>query len=91
LTAEERRTRQIGFRDWLLEAAALLRAVRAVRSQSAASPPSGWTEDVENLYEFGVLRRKGILEALGRCHGLRLTRLLRVGDAPLDRGPSRAI
>jgi hypothetical protein len=38
-----------------------------------------WLADVEDLYDFGVLTRKGIVEGLGRRHGWRLERLLRIG------------
>jgi hypothetical protein len=37
-----------------------------------------WLADAEDLYEFGVVRRKGVFAALGRRHGWRLERLLRV-------------
>jgi hypothetical protein len=37
-----------------------------------------WLADAEDLYEFGVLRRKGVFAGLGRRHGWRLDRLLRV-------------
>jgi hypothetical protein len=36
-----------------------------------------WLADAEDLYEFGVLRRKGVTAGLGRRHGWRLERLLR--------------
>jgi hypothetical protein len=41
-------------------------------------PILNWLADAEDLYEFGLLRRKGVIAGLGRRHGWRLERLLRI-------------
>jgi hypothetical protein len=41
-------------------------------------PILNWLADAEDLYEFGLLQRKGVIAGLGRRHGWRLERLLRV-------------
>jgi hypothetical protein len=47
-------------------------------SADVNAPILNWLADAEDLYEFGVLQRKGVIAGLGRRHGWRLERLLRI-------------
>jgi hypothetical protein len=41
-----------------------------------------WLRDAEYLYAFGLLSRKGVLEAVGRYDGAWLMHLLRTSAGP---------
>jgi hypothetical protein len=72
--------------SWQARAQELLSLVRGNYRLLFSSPLSGdvseavlnWLTDAEDLYEFGVVRRKGVYAGLGRRHGWRLKHLLRV-------------
>jgi hypothetical protein len=91
LSSQARAERQAQHQNWLEEAGRLLCVARTIRAQERETTLGDWAADVEDLYEFGILCRKGVLEGLGRRHGSRLARLLRVGGRPLDQGPCTAI
>jgi hypothetical protein len=86
LNAAERTQRGVQEKAWPARAEELLGRVRGHTRLLFSSPlpaPIGetvlnWLADTEDLYEFGVVRRKGIFAGLGRRHGWRLERLLRV-------------
>jgi hypothetical protein len=94
LEEEERQSRRRRMRDWLAAGAELLRQIRAslaehrarpARSRPRAEEVEAWLCDAEDLYELGVLTRKGVVWGLGRRHGWRLNHLLRVSGPALSR------
>jgi hypothetical protein len=86
LSAAERTQRERRAADFHARAEELLSRVRGhfrmLFSFPLANPVGeavlNWLADTEDLYELGVLRRKGVFGGLGRRHGWRLERLLRV-------------
>jgi hypothetical protein len=88
LAKDERKRRKQDEGRWRMAGGRLALRVRAeLRALwGGCSLPAGlrqalvyWLADVEDLYDFGVLTRKGIVEGLGRRHGWRLERLMRTG------------
>jgi hypothetical protein len=86
LSERERLERSRLAAAWQERALELLGLVRGNYRLLFSSPLGGpvgeavlnWLADAEDLYEFGVVRRKGVYAGLGRRHGWRLKRLLRV-------------
>jgi hypothetical protein len=86
LSERERLERSRLASAWRERALELLGLVRGNYRLLFGSPLGGpvgeavvnWLADAEDLYEFGVVRRKGVYAGLGRRHGWRLKRLLRV-------------
>jgi hypothetical protein len=98
LAEVERQQRRVRTRAWRAAAVDLLTRVRGCltdyRGSHAQERPllaaiEAWLCDTEDLYELGVLARKGLLHGLGRRHGWRLHHLLRVTDAVAARSPQR--
>ena len=79
LPADERAFRRAQSKAWLIRANELLLLVRAARPTARSPGMARWLEDVEDLYEFGILGRKGVLAAPGRRHGQRLAQIFRAG------------
>jgi hypothetical protein len=85
LTAAERAARLHQEKVWRQRSEDLLSRVRGHYRlffgfplvPDVNGPILNWLADAEDLYEFGVLRRKGVIAGLGRRHGWRLERLLR--------------
>jgi hypothetical protein len=85
LSAAARAARLQQAEEWQARGADLLGRVRGhyrlffgfPLSADLNEPLLNWLVDAENLYEFGVFRRKGVIAGLGRRHGWRLERLLR--------------
>jgi hypothetical protein len=86
LSSVERLARTQSAMTWRTRAEELLGRVRGhfrllfsfPLAASVGQPVLKWLADAEDLYEFGVVRRKGVFAGLGRRHGWRLERLLRV-------------
>jgi hypothetical protein len=86
LGSAERSERARGAMAWQTRAEELLSRVRGhfrllfsfPLADSVGQPVLNWLADTEDLYEFGVVRRKGVFAGLGRRHGWRLERLLRI-------------
>jgi hypothetical protein len=86
LSASGRAERNTRAAAWQARAEELLGRIRGHYRLFFSFPLTGavneavlhWLADAEDLYEFGVLSRKGVLAGLGRRHGWRLNRLLRV-------------
>jgi hypothetical protein len=86
LSASERAERIRQVLAWQERAEELMGRIRGHYRLFFSFPLTGavneavlqWLADAEDLYEFGVLSRKGVLAGLGRRHGWRLDRLLRV-------------
>jgi hypothetical protein len=86
LTEQQRKERIRLAAESGLQAEELLGRIRGNYRLLFHSPLAGsvgtavvnWLADAEDLYEFGIVRRKGVHAGLGRRHGWRLERLLRV-------------
>jgi hypothetical protein len=86
LTDQQRKERIRLAAESRVQAEELLNRIRGNYRLLFHSPLAGpvgqavvdWLADAEDLYEFGVVRRKGVFAGLGRRHGWRLERLLRV-------------
>jgi hypothetical protein len=85
LNNQERAVRETQASTWRRQAEELLGRVRGHVRLFFGFPLAGdvnepilrWLADAEDLYEFGILRRKGVMAGLGRRHGWRLEHLLR--------------
>jgi hypothetical protein len=95
LTSEEKAARREAEALWCAEGRELLDRIRALAGTLERGPGPAqtralrdWLTDCEAVYEFDVRDRAGVLAALGRWHGDRLRRLLRVRGqpAPVERG-----
>jgi hypothetical protein len=86
LSKAERDERMGQEKAWRLRCESLLGEIRGhfrllfgfPLSADVNEPILNWLADAEDLYEFGLLQRKGVIAGLGRRHGWRLERLLRI-------------
>ncbi|MFC1597797.1 hypothetical protein ACFL5Q_07695 [Planctomycetota bacterium] len=88
LSPEERERRTELYETWQKRCVGLLAEVRkwllanptdCSLTEQAHAVLWSWLVDSEDLFCFGVLSKRGVLEALGRRHGRRLRHLLRTG------------
>jgi len=85
LSPAQRSDRNKRERAWLARGEELLGRIRGhfryefgfPQTAPVNAPILNWLADAEDYYEFGLLRRKGVIAGLGRRHGWRLERLLR--------------